>query len=1220
MRDIISRVLEGNYIQSSGILNCSASKVEIAVSCDCDYEGSFRIFTSDGSVLESRIISSDARMEVLSPEVAGTESDISYHFHGDLCKPGDEIKGGFSVISDHGELNIPFIVKIEPGELLSSAGQIRNLFNFVNLARTNWDEALELFYSPDFKGILSGSDEYYMGMYLALSAIPGNSQNLEEFLLSSGKKPKAQYFYDKKIFETSLIGVEYSENLVEREIEIVRNGWSYVDLQIEVEGDFIVMRRDVLSENDFTGNICTLNIFIDPSKCRKGRREGRIVLRNNFAYLEIPIVVKGRAEIINNKVVRSRAIILESLTGAFIRHGLGLEEDKEWFEETTGIVEQYSAICGKDVYANLFKARLLCIEGRNNEAGWLVDQAADIIETAEKYGELCGNKLLEAYAYHWLTASIVNQDENFTKMAAQKVESLVRKAPGDWKIGAIALMLPTTHNATPFTRWNLCQDLYEAGGRSGIIYYEAIKALNELPTVSKYMDGFMIQTVYFGCKYKVVNEKTLEQVLALSPRVRKTNYIHLHMLELLYEQFDDNRILQELCSQLISANKVDKSAHKWYRLAIDKEIKLTGLFEYFIQSMDLTEEEDIPLLVLMYFGYQNHLESDRLAYMYYYIIRNKSLYSDLYEASLTGMEFFASGQIAKGKINKHLAAIYADVFDPAVLSRQQALGISNILFSKWIVCEKKDCVKAFVYQKGCQYPYEYDLVNGEGAICGYGSGYIVVFEDAEGNRYIGSVKFTSEELMPVSKFLPAIIGLVWDNERLNFYVVGTGKTAVTVTSSNVSRFMQLGESENVRPYVRRNRLTLAMEYYSNHDDENSFSRCLRMLGTENLTAEQRGRLFPLLYRFGYDEEVKDWLIRFGPYFTSRANIKRYLDRELKPFNADPEAPQPDGGVFKRALIEAAIYVFREGNPGTVIAQFLGDNFEGSTKELVEVWKVVKNYGLPTGNIVRRIMTQHMYTDVYISDLNEIARDCVEDDPSSDIARAIVSQGSYNYFIGKGVPTKEITTNIIQMVNRGVEITRPSKLAFLKYFADFPDQLDEEAGEIAIAFLKDMIGSRIYLGFFKSYLNIGMFKNSDQKNMCEKVLDEIRDRTIIDYKVTRGKSAKIHYVIVSEGTENFDYSSETMKEVCGGVCFKDFILFFGETLQYYITEETEEEAALSDSGQVSSTDTDGHGRINRYALINDMLISNTTKDYIRFDKQYEDFLQREYMNEQLFRLL
>ena len=183
MRDIISRILEGNYIQSSGILNCSASKVEIAVSCDCDYEGSFRIFTSDGSVFESRIISSDSRMEVLSPEVAGTESDILYHFHGDLCKPGDEIKGSFSVISNHGELNIPFVVKIEPGELLSSAGQIRNLFNFVNLARTNWDEALELFYSPDFKGILSGSDEYYMGMYLALSANPGNSQNLEEFLL-----------------------------------------------------------------------------------------------------------------------------------------------------------------------------------------------------------------------------------------------------------------------------------------------------------------------------------------------------------------------------------------------------------------------------------------------------------------------------------------------------------------------------------------------------------------------------------------------------------------------------------------------------------------------------------------------------------------------------------------------------------------------------------------------------------------------------------------------------------------------------------------------------------------------------------------------------------------------------------------------------------------------------------------------------------------------------
>ena len=181
-------------------------------------------------------------------------------------------------------------------------------------------------------------------------------------------------------------------------------------------------------------------------------------------------------------------------------------------------------------------------------------------------------------------------------------------------------------------------------------------------------------------------------------------------------------------------------------------------------------------------------------------------------------------------------------------------------------------------------------------------------------------------------------------------------------------------------------------------------------------------------------------------------------------------------------------------------------------------------------------------------------------------------------------------------------------------------MDELSEELVLKFLGDEVDDRVYLGFFKEYLKMGVFGSEERQKACRLILGEIEDRTIVDYKVTKGKIAKIHYMITGDESENFDYASENMREVCGGICFKDFTLFFGEKLQYYITEESENEASLSDNGQVSCNDTGAGGSGGKYTLINDMLISNTTKDYARFDDLYEEYNRREFMNGELFRLM
>ena len=61
---------------------------------------------------------------------------------------------------------------------------------------------------------------------------------------------------------------------------------------------------------------------------------------------------------------------------------------------------------------------------------------------------------------------------------------------------------------------------------------------------------------------------------------------------------------------------------------------------------------------------------------------------------------------------------------------------------------------------------------------------------------------------------------------------------------------------------------------------------------------------------------------------------------------------------------------------------------------------------------------------------------------------------------------------------------------------------------------------------------------------------------------------------------------------GGICGKEFILFFGETLQYYIMEERGRVEQLMESGELQKREWDGPEQDGRFARINDMAVSRS----------------------------
>ena len=74
------------------------------------------------------------------------------------------------------------------------------------------------------------------------------------------------------------------------------------------------------------------------------------------------------------------------------------------------------------------------------------------------------------------------------------------------------------------------------------------------------------------------------------------------------------------------------------------------------------------------------------------------------------------------------------------------------------------------------------------------------------------------------------------------------------------------------------------------------------------------------------------------------------------------------------------------------------------------------------------------------------------------------------------------------------------------------------------------------------------------------------------------------------------------------------------MQYYITESGADKEHLTQSGTCSRSDTDREKRESKYNLINDIVIGRMLNDDDTMDKLLYEYYEREYVVNELFRII
>ena len=102
----------------------------------------------------------------------------------------------------------------------------------------------------------------------------------------------------------------------------------------------------------------------------------------------------------------------------------------------------------------------------------------------------------------------------------------------------------------------------------------------------------------------------------------------------------------------------------------------------------------------------------------------------------------------------------------------------------------------------------------------------------------------------------------------------------------------------------------------------------------------------------------------------------------------------------------------------------------------------------------------------------------------------------------------------------------------------------------------------------------------------------------------------------DGVEH-EYCKEDMKDMFAGICVREFILFFGERLQFYITEEMDGKEQLTKSGTINKSDIGQENFESRFTMLNDIMIGKTLHDYDTVDGLLREYYERDYMVDRIF---
>lgn len=1181
MRARIGQIAAGRFNGTKPILAFSEETIDLSVIEGRSEAGSFVIESTNQIKICGIVYSTNPRMECLNPHFEGEKVRIRYQFNSKGLTEGDTCEGKFVIVCNQIEYSLSFCARITRLYAEASTGAVKSLDDFTRLAASNWDEAYHLFYNRNFLNTIPYDNVYERLTYEGFVCARPSGQNMEEFLIGVNKKQPVSISVDKSE-EIFMASKEPQSGC----FTITKDNWGYTEIRLRTDCEFIKLSKPVLTLDDFIGKTYLYEYIIDASAMHAGRNFGRIYIDGVYQSFTIDITAGVRDDDGSISDIAVTKDIKECMVGImelYTSFRLKRIVTGVWANETISILNHLHALVPDEHMYELMKAQAFIINRQRQEAKWILDD----------FKHSNPDKKAPIWGYYLYLMTLLEREPSYVDNMTHEVELIFYENPDSVLLFWVLLFLRDQYFDDSAGKLKDIKYWVLRGCSSPYLYIEAYYLISQDPYLIKELSVFELRILSWAVKEKAL---TKELAGAIFEAVDLAGGFDNRVYELLtaaYEICPEAEYVGIICSYLIKGHKNDTCFHKWFELGIENKLRLTGLYESYLLTMNDRQISPVPKIIQMYFSFDNKLPYRKLAVLYNNIIAAKETEPEVYHKYRKAMGRFAMDQVQLRHIDDNLAVLYEDMLELGFINEELSAAFSDIIYTHKLIVFDKRIVRAIIYQNEMKEPQIVPVTDQCAYFELFSNDYVILFEDSRGYRYVKSISYRLQRLMDAEKYLDRCISLSPDRPQ---YIVSHFKHVrdySDFTKDDLKLFKPVFYSESFSDSYKAVMGYRILKYCQLHDYEDYVRPFLQSINFDTLQKDARKYLIDMLVSNRLYEKAYDMAMEYGIDMLAAASKVVLCENALKVQHVDDDF-----------MVQLAISAFKTGKYSDLVLKYLCENYTGPTDELINLWHAADKFSISSMKLDERILEQGIYTQIEPEKISDIFMEYYKRAGNEKLILAYISLVAHGYLHSGGCKADFIFDIIEKRFIGNRTLNDACQLALLKHFAEKTDITQAEL-EIEDTLLKYYIYNNMYFDFFARL----------DYRLLEKYF--IYDKAFLQYESTPGTHVVLHYSRDEDGEE---FNSEDMVEMYDGIYVKTFVIFFGELIRYYITEEHDNSIEVKESNRLTCNNIPGDNDHSRYNLINEMIISDTLSDETTLKSNIDEYKRLDAATKQLFKLI
>ena len=1139
---------------------------------DSSAGGIIRIDTDSAERTSGEIRSDHIRIIPETERFSGRHIRIRFRVDTTGLREGSTVSGSILVVTESGETTIPVRTEILAEEPESSEDRrIRSPEEFAARAESGPDEAFRFFRSAGFPVMLEescGEDaERLKTLYRGLN-VPGcTKEAMEEFLLAAGYKEVVRISADMTDLHFDGIGDSVMETVTLR-----RSGWGTVRIRAEADGDFIVLTKTEVSDEDFVGRSMNFPFLLRKDRIGRGRRYGRILFTHSHGRIEVTVSAsssKQRTYRPDLQADRKSLEIMEQMTA----WSLGKIPDGKLasvLEEPISCVIAARPDSAGEM--SLLQAFSCVISGRHSEAQTILRRldSRDFRNSSEPV--LMAREYLEKVS----GLNRINRD-GFDN----SLRSLQEKYPGNALLPELMFRALPEYARYPKRRLKTARAFFEAGCISPLLYARVLTDLMRDTALLSRLDEFMQQVLLFGVRQGVMTEELALRTAYLADNEKQFNRKVFRILASLYRRFPIDGILESVIRLLMKGQMGSRKSFPWFERAVEKDIRIIRLYEYYAESLPETKTAVLPLKIRKYFIYNHTLSADGSVRLYANIARNREKDPDTFAAFRDRIAAFAEESLRSGRISDEYAAVYQAVIRK-LPDAASADTMVKALFTEHLYCDDPSIREAVVVQPGLTAEAVFPVISGNAFIRRSSEKAVILLADREGRRYAASVDYVTEPILDSRIFRNMCREQCPDDPEM---ILSRTEEFLAKDIEDAEAFRiwkKASENPVFSDEYRMEARRFVLKYIALHPENSFFSQLTGWDVLKEYAEADCETLLGILMAGGLYRAAYEVISVFGSEDVPAEQIARLASHMIEECGEE----RNDG------LLKCAADAFRKGKYDEQILRYLTKYLSGSLEEMRAVRLVAASFLPDTAPLDERILSRCIFTRTLIPEMLSVFRDFVMRGENKALTGEFLEFYCMRILHAGGAPDAFTAECAADYINSGRKADFALKLYYLLYASE-KETLSEDEETLVTRFLDESLKRGLRFGFYKKF--------------PDKLIAEyrIRDKVFIEQTADPGARVFLTWCLLEEDAGNGEetWQTEPLERRFKGIFSREFTLFYGERLKYRVTVENGGVKTVSEEQTVSVSGEDAEGS-SRYCRMNAMLKSmkhgdiNETRERIR----------------------